>query len=58
MLILTTIALVWASIAKVDEVTTAEARIIPSGREQVVTSLEGGLLGELMVSEGAQTSSV
>ncbi len=53
MLILTTIALVWASIAKVDEVTTAEARIIPSGREQVVTSLEGGLLGELMVSEGA-----
>lgn len=53
MLILTIISLVWASIAKVDEVTTAEARIIPSGREQVVTSLEGGLLGELMVSEGA-----
>jgi multidrug efflux pump subunit AcrA (membrane-fusion protein) len=45
-------AMIWASIAKVDEVTQAEARVIPSNREQVVNSLEGGILSALLVIEG------
>ena len=44
--------IVWASIARVDEVTQADARVIPSNREQIVNSLEGGVLSELFVTEG------
>ena len=52
MVVLTVAALVWASVSRVDEVTQAEARVIPSSREQVVNSLEGGVLGALLVREG------
>ena len=44
--------LVWAAFSRVEEITKAEARIIPSSREQLVQSLEGGILQELMVREG------
>jgi adhesin transport system membrane fusion protein len=47
-------ALTWAAVARVDEVTKADARVIPEGREQVVASLEGGILRELSVHEGQQ----
>ena len=47
-------ALTWAAVARVDEVTKADARIIPEGREQVIASLEGGILRELAVHEGEQ----
>ena len=50
--VLTIIGLIWASVSKVDEVTLAEARVIPSSREQVISSLEGGILSELLVHEG------
>jgi adhesin transport system membrane fusion protein len=36
----------------VDIVAKANARIIPEGREQVISSLEGGILRELLVREG------
>ena len=52
MVILTAIALIWASVSHVDEVTQAEARVIPSSREQVISSMEGGVLSELLVQEG------
>jgi adhesin transport system membrane fusion protein len=44
----------WAAWAQVDEVARAEGRIVPDGRDQVIASLEPGLLGELMVREGQQ----
>jgi adhesin transport system membrane fusion protein len=47
-------ALTWAAVARVDEVTKADARVIPEGREQVIASLEGGILRELGVHEGQQ----
>jgi len=47
-------ALGWAAIARVDEVTKADCRVVPEGREQVVASLEGGILRELSVHEGEQ----
>lgn len=49
-------ALVWAALAKVDMVTRAESRVIPVGREQVIASLEGGILHELKVREGEAVS--
>ncbi|MBT9525816.1 MAG: HlyD family type I secretion periplasmic adaptor subunit [Rhizobacter sp.] len=45
-------AIAWASIARVDEITRADARVIPDGKEQVIASLEGGILRELHVREG------
>jgi membrane fusion protein, adhesin transport system len=47
-------ALTWAAVARVDEVTKADARIVPEGRDQVIASLEGGILRELFVKEGDQ----
>ncbi|WP_374659965.1 HlyD family type I secretion periplasmic adaptor subunit [Inhella sp.] len=46
----------WAAWADVDEITRAEGRIVPDGRDQVIASLEPGLLGELMVREGQQVA--
>jgi adhesin transport system membrane fusion protein len=45
-------ALIWAAWARVEEITQASARVIPKSREQVIQSLEGGLLAELKVNEG------
>jgi adhesin transport system membrane fusion protein len=42
----------WAALARVDMITRGEARVIPEGREQVIASLEGGILRELLVREG------
>jgi adhesin transport system membrane fusion protein len=47
-------ALTWASLARVDEVTKADARVVPEGHEQVIASLEGGILRELFVQEDEQ----
>jgi adhesin transport system membrane fusion protein len=51
-MVVTTIS--WAALARVDEVTRADARVVPEGREQVIASLEGGILRELFVKEGEQ----
>ncbi|MFY7867770.1 HlyD family efflux transporter periplasmic adaptor subunit [Roseateles sp.] len=47
-------AFIWAAFAKVDQVSRMQGRIIPEGREQVIASLESGLLAELFVSEGEE----
>ncbi len=46
------IALVWAWFAKVDEVTRGEGRVIPSRQVQVIQSLDGGIVSEILVREG------
>ena len=43
---------VWAWQAEVEVVTTGQAKVIPSSKVQVVQNLEGGILEELLVSEG------
>ena len=45
-------ALVWASQAKVDVITRAEGKVVPDAREQVIASLEGGILRAIHVREG------
>ncbi len=45
-------ALFWADHFKLEEITRGNAKVIPSSREQIIQSLEGGILSELMVREG------
>jgi adhesin transport system membrane fusion protein len=45
-------AVVWAQRARIDEVTTGEGTVIPSGQVQIVQNLEGGIVSELLVREG------
>lgn len=44
--------LLWASFAKVDQVSRSDGRIVPEGREQIIASAEIGILRELLVKEG------
>lgn len=44
--------LTWASLAEIDQVTRAEARVIASSRTQVIQSPDGGVIAELLVREG------
>ncbi len=43
---------VWASRAKVDEVTKGMGKVIPSSSVQTVQNLEGGIIAEILVREG------
>ncbi|TQD46681.1 HlyD family type I secretion periplasmic adaptor subunit [Lysobacter aestuarii] len=44
--------LLWACLFELDEVTSGPGRVVPSSREQVVQSLEGGIVAQLEVREG------
>ncbi len=46
------IFLIWAHFAVIDEVTRGEGRVVPSRKVQVIQNLEGGILSELLVSDG------
>ncbi|MCZ8183682.1 MAG: HlyD family type I secretion periplasmic adaptor subunit [Beijerinckiaceae bacterium] len=46
-------SVIWASLAVLDEVTRGEGRVIPSRQVQVVQPLEGGLVENIHVVEGA-----
>jgi adhesin transport system membrane fusion protein len=51
-LLLVVVLLVWAGLAKVDEVTRGEGKVIPSRQLQVVQALDGGVVSEILVKEG------
>ncbi|MBC7697097.1 MAG: HlyD family type I secretion periplasmic adaptor subunit, partial [Bacteroidia bacterium] len=44
--------IIWASFAKVDEVTRGEGRVIPSKQVQIIQSLDGGIVSAILVKEG------
>ena len=46
------ILLTWAWLFKLEEVSTGTGKVIPSSKEQVIQSLEGGILTKLNVKEG------
>lgn len=46
------IFLFWASVAQLDEVTRGEGKVIPSRQLQVLQSIDGGLVAEILVREG------
>ncbi|MBT5005728.1 MAG: biotin/lipoyl-binding protein, partial [Halieaceae bacterium] len=43
---------VWASLAKIDEVTRGQGKVIPSRQVQVIQSQDGGVVTEILVREG------
>ena len=51
-LIVVALLIVWASLARVDEITKGDGRVIPSRQLQLVQSLDGGVVSEILVKEG------
>jgi membrane fusion protein, adhesin transport system len=51
-LLVTVLLIVWAALAEIDEVTKGEAKVIPSRQLQVVQSLDGGVVSQILVKEG------
>jgi adhesin transport system membrane fusion protein len=45
-------ALFWAATFSLEEITRGTGKVIPSSREQVIQSLDSGVLAELLVREG------
>lgn len=50
--VLLLVAVVWASLAEIDEVTVAEGKVIPSSQVQVIQNLEGGIVASIPVKVG------
>jgi adhesin transport system membrane fusion protein len=46
------VMLAWASLAVLDEVTRGEGKVIPSRQVQVLQSMDGGIVSEILVREG------
>ncbi len=46
------VALIWAGVSSLDEITRGQGKVIPSSREQVIQSLDSGVLREMLVREG------
>jgi len=51
---LVAVFVIWAMFANLQEVTSAEGRVIPATKIQVVQNLEGGIVREVLVREGAR----
>lgn len=50
---LVAVFMLWAALASLQEVTTGRGRVIPASKLQVVQSLEGGIVREILAREGA-----
>jgi len=46
------IFVVWANLFSIDEVSKGDGKVVPSSKEQVIQSLDGGILTEMFVKEG------
>ncbi len=44
--------IMWAAVAQLDEVTRGEGKVIPSKQVQVLQSIDGGLVSDILVQEG------
>lgn len=44
--------LIWSNLAEIEEITFGSGQVIPSQEIQVVQSLEGGIIEDILVSEG------
>mgnify|MGYP003322547333 FL=1 len=50
------IALIWSSVASLEEVTRGEGRVIASSKMQIIQNLEGGIVEEIFVQTGDQVT--
>lgn len=51
MALLIVVVLTWSYFAILDEVSTGDGKVVPISKEQVIQSLEGGIVSKLMVQE-------
>ncbi|QKF59194.1 HlyD family type I secretion periplasmic adaptor subunit [Aliarcobacter lanthieri] len=42
----------WAAFAEIDEIARGSGKVVPSGQNQIVQNLEGGIVQEILVTEG------
>lgn len=47
-----TMFLVWANFTQIDEIARGDGDIVPSGENQMIQNLEGGIIQEILVKEG------
>ena len=47
------VSVIWATFAQLDEVTRGDGKVIPSRQIQVLQSIDGGLVSEILVKERA-----
>lgn len=50
------ILIIWAAFAPIDEVTRGEGKVIPSRQLQIIQSVDGGVIENVFVEEGAKVS--
>jgi adhesin transport system membrane fusion protein len=46
------LAIIWASLAQIDEITRGNGKVIPYGNNQIIQNLEGGIVKTILVHEG------
>lgn len=46
------VLMLWAAVAELDEVTKGQGKVIPSRQVQIIQSLDGGLVSDILVREG------
>lgn len=44
--------IIWASFAQIDEISRGNGKVVPSGQNQILQNLEGGIISEILVKEG------
>ncbi|MCK9336797.1 MAG: HlyD family type I secretion periplasmic adaptor subunit [Arcobacteraceae bacterium] len=44
--------IIWASFAQIDELVRGTGIVVPSGQNQIIQNLEGGVVSEILVKEG------
>ncbi|MDF1879386.1 HlyD family type I secretion periplasmic adaptor subunit [Sulfurimonas sp. SAG-AH-194-C20] len=48
--------ILWANFALIDEIARGDGEIIPSGENQIIQNLEGGIVEEILVHEGQEVT--
>jgi membrane fusion protein, adhesin transport system len=51
-LVTISIFLIWANFAEVDEISRGNGVVVPSGQNQILQNLEGGIISEILIKEG------
>lgn len=44
--------IIWASFAQIDEIARGQGKVVPSGQNQIIQNLEGGIVSEILIKEG------
>lgn len=56
-LAMSTALLTWAALGEIDEVVRGQGKVVPSRQVQIIQSLDGGIIEDILVREGEQVES-